>query len=810
MDLQGMLGQLGKGGPKPDFAALIAAAEKEVNKLEGSEPVSAAPPTKLVVQAPTLSAAFPMAGAAASSSSSSSSSRAAQQKQQAEEVQELDVAASMPKASAILAVAAQNKVNPAAAAAVPKGKSPAPGLPQKPALLVPTQHKGGLHGSSSSSSASKAAASALSALSNLPAGSAAQQWYAQKVATAQLNEKVMKGESLTDEEMRFLEIQMLSEALEEQRVAPEKKKGKEVVSPLAAEALAGRSDWGNVMTKANVLKSDTAAKAAGPAAAASKPAAPKPVPAFRNAFVMQGPGRQAAKTQAQLAAETANRLAAAAANSAKAQKQAAEEAKIRKLAEEMEKDGKVDTKGSDARSPRRKGAKPRRGGSRSSARSGKDGGSASRSASQDDRPRSPSPAPSSGEPVAIRIKTKPRGPDRPLSPSPGGGAAGDRRDKRGSKADEARRPAKQPAADRGLGSSRAFKEKVIEEKKLRSQRDESRPPPRRGSKRGREEEDDESCERERPRARHRDRDRDRDTATDRRGRGGGGGRSPPASDRRGGDRGQRRQREEQPRYNRAPPPGTRGGREESPDEDSREPSPPPPRRGRDSQRDGGGGGRRGGGRDRAPVLKARTPSPSEASYSGSESDKGSDSSQSSAPKKKMRPAGINWDVPDGDPLEPVAAPPKTKTKTPAKTSTSTALAISGDQLAKEQQALQEQLRKQKGDGGSTTVSLSNTLPVAMRPAGAGQVVGANQIVLGKVLPAGSGTNSKSGPGRQAATDRKHFCMKYLSGMCFDQGCSLRHPANDQELQEGRKKFDKPCIFGAKCFRVGCLYHHDFS
>lgn len=155
-----------------------------------------------------------------------------------------------------------------------------------------------------------------------------------------------------------------------------------------------------------------------------------------------------------------------------------------------------------------------------------------------------------------------------------------------------------------------------------------------------------------------------------------------------------------------------------------------------------------------------------------------------------------------------------------------------DQLQKEQQLLQLQLKQQKAlaaassgtasvDAGgagavasgsatsSTTISLSTVVPVPVRTGAPG--VAPSQIVLGKVLPPGSGTNSKSGPGgrRQAPAGNKNYCMKFLSGMCFDQGCPLRHATSAEELAEGRSKFDRPCAFGHKCFRVGCLYNHQF-
>lgn len=53
-------------------------------------------------------------------------------------------------------------------------------------------------------------------------------------------------------------------------------------------------------------------------------------------------------------------------------------------------------------------------------------------------------------------------------------------------------------------------------------------------------------------------------------------------------------------------------------------------------------------------------------------------------------------------------------------------------------------------------------------------------------------------------------MKFLSGVCFDQACPLKHATSAEEVREGKKKFDKVCSYGAKCQRVGCLYRHEVS
>lgn len=132
-----------------------------------------------------------------------------------------------------------------------------------------------------------------------------------------------------------------------------------------------------------------------------------------------------------------------------------------------------------------------------------------------------------------------------------------------------------------------------------------------------------------------------------------------------------------------------------------------------------------------------------------------------------------------------------------------------DQLRNDQQALQMQLGMRPSSGSSTTISMPTVVPVPVRTGAPG--IAPSQIVLGKVLPLGSGTNSKSGPGarRQAPIGaNRHFCIKFLSGMCFEQGCSMRHATSADELAEGRAKFDRACVFGRKCFRMGCLYRHD--
>lgn len=451
--------------------------------------------------------------------------------------------------------------------------------------------------------ASTASQPYLSALSSLPAGSAAQQWYAQKVATAQLNSKVMQGQALSDEEMRFLEIQMLSEALEEQRKDQKiEDQQDEVADHLAAEGGGGHTNWSTVMTKAHVIKAKKAeaeAKKAEEEAEAPKIPEPKkgPVPAFRNAFVMRGPGMpkpNLALPPAVLAASSAvgamASVAAAAASSAAAAEAAAAGDKVRE-----------DEPLGAAPSPsREKGLSPSRSRGRDASKSRSRGRSRSRSLSQRSADAAPMP---------IRIKTRAdkerqaSGSESPGAP-PARGAA---------KNDAGGLRLRARSAEGGAGGGKRGHKAAA--------KDASEERPTKKSKR-------------QTQAMYGD-DGGRDDRGGRAGRGDNYGRG-------GGDRYDREDRYERDESDGGGARDRRGqkGKRRSAADD--EPEYPPAR-----------DDRRGSRRAPPPRLQARpptpSPSPTPSDYSESESSDG----KKSAPTRTRKP-GRNWDVPDGG--EVVAAP----------------------------------------------------------------------------------------------------------------------------------------------------------
>lgn len=186
-------------------------------------------------------------------------------------------------------------------------------------------------------------------------------------------------------------------------------------------------------------------------------------------------------------------------------------------------------------------------------------------------------------------------------------------------------------------------------------------------------------------------------------------------------------------------------------------------------------------------MPARLPSPVPPSDYDSESESISLDRSRSGPRR-ARPPGGNWDVPEGQAA--VAAP-----------NASSAL------VAPAQQQLQQSSAPVAPGVASTAESgTSSTMPLALVTVPRTAVQGILAGGMGKAQT-GAASAIRAG-GRRQSNVGKNFCMRFLSGMCFEQGCSLRHAANAEEMREGIAKFDKPCKFGIKCLNVTCLYRHD--
>lgn len=137
------------------------------------------------------------------------------------------------------------------------------------------------------------------------------QWHAQKVAMAKLNCKKMQGEELTDDEQRFLQLQSLTEAINEQRLRDSLQEQNELTQKDPSICI---SDWGTVARKAHLIRNKKAlAVKQNAILAESEEETKAPVPAFRNSFVLDGLGKpKVGVTIDHLSVESAARAAASA------------------------------------------------------------------------------------------------------------------------------------------------------------------------------------------------------------------------------------------------------------------------------------------------------------------------------------------------------------------------------------------------------------------------------------------------------------------------------------------------------------------
>lgn len=526
--------------------------------------------------------------------------------------------------------------------------------------------------------ASRAVASSP-VMTALTATSAVQQWYAQKIAIAQLNCKVLQGLPLTEEESRFLEYQKLTEAMEEQRLQQTLQQQEEVAQHLAAEMLPGESDWSTVMRKAHLIKTSRAAAAARLVEMEEeKKAEPKkgPAPAFRNAFVMQGPGMPKSRKQAAEVPAASMALEASAAVAV------------------TEEDPLDLSWGCPAEASRENG-------NRGTARGHEEQGGAAAAAT----------ATTTGEPaIRIRIRaSRSREQSRERS-----------RDRLG---EERRAAACARELDTPVSGGAASGGCVRIRLRSRSSAQRCHSAGRLGRL-------------QRPRGTLLERQKHRPPRRRRLP-------TPDASDRGGA---------------RCRPSGHRARRPRRP------PSPPA-----------------------LVPTRLPTPTPTPSEY-GSDSRGLSDSpGRSRSPPRRVRRPGGNWDVPEGQ----VATPrqlqsPQVQQLLPQLKAP--LLALTAGAAGAEAKA--------------TEPGTASALPLAVPQGRAG---------VDEVIPIGQASRRprptvQQGP--QPPGSGRKFCMKFLSGMCFEQGCSLRHASTVEERREGIAKFDRPCKYGIKCLNMTCLYRHD--
>eukprot|EP00927_Polykrikos_kofoidii_P023830 TRINITY_DN21814_c0_g1_i2.p1 TRINITY_DN21814_c0_g1~~TRINITY_DN21814_c0_g1_i2.p1 ORF type:complete len:643 (+),score=125.73 TRINITY_DN21814_c0_g1_i2:84-2012(+) len=157
-----------------------------------------------------------------------------------------------------------------------------------------------------------------------------------------------------------------------------------------------------------------------------------------------------------------------------------------------------------------------------------------------------------------------------------------------------------------------------------------------------------------------------------------------------------------------------------------------------------------------------------------------------SPRRSRRP-GANWDV--ADPKAIQAVPQLMLTNAPS---------IPGEPVL---------VQGDTGDQLMLFDSASRALvPVAAMPNIA--LVPDSSKPTG-VLPGVSKPVQPPPPGaRPRPGSQGKVCSGFILGMCFEQGCTLRHPDTPEEMREVKAKFaSMPCRYGKGCRNVICPYRH---